>query len=174
MRTCAPAILPVDTSFLKNSVMFASLSWLKRAPAGISNVPSARADDSVTNISAPKPSARKNVNELMEPLSELAGSVAAASVDTRAAKRFQSLLMHVAAAPGKAAKYDAGQRGRRRQRFYRRGDRNFRGTFCWKSEHAGRDRGKRHGSEIVVTANLDRTAIAGGKLLIPPAIAAVP
>ena len=92
----------------------------------------------------------------------------------RTAKRFQSLLMQPAAAPGKAAKYDAGQRGRRRQRFYRRGDRNFRGTFCWKSEDAGRNRGKRHRFEIVVTAKLDRTAIARGKLLILATIATVP
>src|SRR6185436_8229227 len=131
-------------------------------------------DDSVTNMSAPKPSARKNVNELMEPLSELAGSVAAASVDTRAAKRFQSLLMQLAAAPGKAAKYDAGQRGGRRQRSYRRGDRNFRGTFCWKSEDTSRNRGKRHRFEIVVTAKLDRAAIARGELLILPTSATAP
>ena len=82
--------------------------------------------------------------------------------------------MQLAAAPGKAAKYEAGQRGRRRQRFYRRGDRNFRGTFCWKSEHAGRDRWKRHRFEIVVAAKLDRTAIARGELLILPTIATVP
>ena len=82
--------------------------------------------------------------------------------------------MQLAAAPGKAAKYDAGQRGRRRQRFYRRGDRNFRGTFCWKSKDAGRNRGKRHRFEIVVAAKLDRTAIARGELLILPTIATVP
>ena len=82
--------------------------------------------------------------------------------------------MQLAAAPGKAAKYDAGQRGRRRQRFYRRGDRNFRGTFCWKSEHAGRDRWKRHRFEIVVPAKLDRTTIARGELLILPTNTTVP
>jgi hypothetical protein len=82
--------------------------------------------------------------------------------------------MQLAAAPGKATKYDAGQRGRRRQRFYRRGDRNFGGTFCWKSEDAGRNRGERHRFEIVVTAKLDRTAITRGELLILPTIAAVP
>ena len=82
--------------------------------------------------------------------------------------------MQLAATPGKAAKYDTGQRGRRGQRFYRRGDRNFRGTFCWKPEHAGRDRGKRHRLEIVVLAELDRTAIARGELLILPTVAAVP
>src|SRR4030095_6401247 len=64
--------------------------------------------------------------------------------------------------------------GRRRQRFYRRGDRNFRGTLCWKPEHAGRNRGKRHRFEIVVTAKLDRTAIARGELLILPTITTVP
>jgi hypothetical protein len=84
------------------------------------------------------------------------------------------LLMQFAAAPGKAAKYDAGQRGRRRQRFYRRGDRNFGGSFCWKSEDAGRNRGKRHRFEIVVTAKLDRTAIARGEMFILPTMAAVP
>ena len=82
--------------------------------------------------------------------------------------------MQLAAAPGKAAKYDAGQRGRRRQRFYRRGDRNFRGTFCWKSEDAGRNRGNRHRFEIVVTAKLDRTAIARGQLPILPTTTAIP
>jgi hypothetical protein len=82
--------------------------------------------------------------------------------------------MQLPAAPGKAAKYDAGQRGRRRQRFYRRGDRNFCGTFCWKSEDAGRNRGKRHRFEIVVTAKLDRAAIARGELLILPTITTVP
>jgi hypothetical protein len=102
------------------------------------------------------------------------GESAVTLIRGRAAKRFQSLLMQFAAAPGKAAKYDAGQRGRRRQRFYRRGDRNFGGTFCWKSEGAGRNRGKRRRFEIVVTAKLDRAAIAQGELLILPAIAAVP
>ena len=82
--------------------------------------------------------------------------------------------MQLAAAPGKGAKYKAGQRGRRRQRFYRRGDRNFRGTFCWKSEDTSRNRGKRHRFEIVVAAKLDRTAIARGELLILPTIATVP
>jgi hypothetical protein len=82
--------------------------------------------------------------------------------------------MQLAAAPGKAAKYDTGQRRRRRQRFYRRGDRNFRGTFCWKSKDAGRNRGKRHRFEIVVTAKLDRAAIARSELLILPTITTVP
>ena len=82
--------------------------------------------------------------------------------------------MQFAAAPGKAAKYDAGQRGRRGQRFYRRGDRNFRGPFCWKSEDAGRNRGKRHRFEMVVLAELDRTAIARGELLILPTVDTVP
>jgi hypothetical protein len=82
--------------------------------------------------------------------------------------------MQLAAAPGKAAKYDAGQRGGRWQRFYRRGDRNFRGAFCWKPEDAGRNRGKRNRFEIVVTTKLDRTAIARGELLILPAITTVP
>ena len=84
------------------------------------------------------------------------------------------LFMQLAAAPGKAAKYDAGQRRRRRHCFYSRGDRNFRGTFCWKSEDAGRNRGNRHRFEIVVSAKLDRTAIARGELLILPTIATVP
>ena len=82
--------------------------------------------------------------------------------------------MQFAAAPGKAAKYDAGQRGRRGQRFYRRGDRNFRGPFCWKSEDAGRNRGKRHRFEMVVLAELDRTAIARGELPILPTTTAIP
>ena len=82
--------------------------------------------------------------------------------------------MQFAAAPGKAAKYDAGQRGRRRQRFYRGGNRNFRGSFCWKSEDAGRNRGNRDRFEIAVTAKLDRTAIARGELLILPTITTVP
>jgi hypothetical protein len=82
--------------------------------------------------------------------------------------------MEFPAAPGKAAKQDAGQGGRRRQRFYRRGNRKFRGAFCWKPEDAGRNRGKRNRFEIVVTAELDRTAIARGKLLVLPTITTVP
>jgi hypothetical protein len=72
----APAILPVATSFLKNSVIFASLSGLKRAPAGISKVPSARADDSVAKHQRAEAQRAQNVDELMEPLPNPPGSVA--------------------------------------------------------------------------------------------------
>src|ERR1700694_2095296 len=102
------------------------------------------------------------------------GSLPAASIGTRAAKRFNRLPMQPAAVSGKAAEDDAGQRRSRTQRLYCRGDRYFRGAISRKSERACRDSGKRDRSKIVVAAKLDRAEIARGELRFLPTIAAVP
>src|SRR5262249_52377006 len=74
IRTIAPGILPVATSFLKNSVTRASLSLLKCAPGGMSKLPSdektswAATDEMANSInSAPNAGARKQFTENINP-----------------------------------------------------------------------------------------------------------
>src|SRR5581483_9878741 len=148
MRTIAPGILPVATSFLKNSVTRASLSGLKCAPAGMSKEPSdakssAATGDTADNInSAPSDNARRQFPENINPSPAMRESVAKAQVRTRPLKARHCRFMKPGAIRGEAAEDDLGQRWRRWQRLRHRIDGDAGRTVRREAIHAGGDRGK--------------------------------
>src|SRR5215211_7437745 len=116
----APGILPVATSFLKNSPILASFSGLKCAPGGISKVPSAATLGTASSkSSAPTTGAHNQFLKFINPSPINAGSVAEGSIGARAAEGGERPFVQLPAVAGEAAEDHAVNRGRRGQRFDR-------------------------------------------------------
>src|ERR1700704_256083 len=100
----APGILPVATSFLKNSPTLASFSGLKCAPGGMSNVPSAAALGTASCMSsAPTTGAHNQFLKFINPSPINAGSVAEASIGARAAESGEHFFVQHGAIAREAA-----------------------------------------------------------------------
>src|SRR5258705_13903218 len=103
-----------------------------------------------------------------------AGSVAEGLVGTRAAERGQRLLVQTPAIPGEAAKDDAIDERRLRQRIGRGCDRNLGVAIGGKSIHAGGDGGRGDRGETLRPTQLYGAAVAGREQPIPLLISAPP
>src|SRR5436309_1990423 len=115
----APGNLPVATSLLKNSPIFASFCGLKCAPGGMSKVPSAATCEAAESINnAPTAGARNHFAGNINPSPDrLLRSVAEGSVWARAAKGSHGLVMQQRAVRGKTAEDHLGDARRVGQRL---------------------------------------------------------
>src|SRR5450755_1208502 len=120
----APGILPLATSFLKNSPTLASFSLLKCAPAGISKVPSALAGVAIASINRAPAKCDTRFETISPPRKSVPRSVAVGPSGTRAAESGHRLRVQGGAVVGKAAENNSADRWRCGQRIHRRRDRD--------------------------------------------------
>src|SRR4051794_16391899 len=171
----APGILPVATSFLKNSPTLASFSSLKCAPGGISKVPSAATIGTASSMSsAPTTGAHNQFLKFINPSPINAGSVAEGSVGARAAEGGEHFFVQLGAIAREAAEDNPTHCGRRGERVDcgRNGDAGC--SVGGKAIDAGGNGGKGDRGEVVRLAKFDCASITGRKRRILALIAAVP